>query len=61
MLYGNMVLMVLMLYDNMEQLTKLCVSILALLTWTDYSSEFIIKNIKNPKKIAKYFKMHVLK
>ena len=34
---------VLMLYDNMEQLVKLRVSIFALLTWTDCNSEFISK------------------
>ena len=34
---------VLMLYDNMEQLTKLCVFLSALLTWTDCSIEVIIK------------------
>ena len=34
---------ILMLYDNMEQLAKLHVSIFALLAWTNHSSEFIMK------------------
>ena len=50
---------VLILYDNMEQLTKLLVFIFALLAWTNYGSEFIIKNIKNASKFAKYVKMHL--
>ena len=33
---------VLMLYDNMEKMTKLHVSIFALFAWTNYSSEFTI-------------------
>ena len=42
----------------MEQLTKFCMSIFALLAWTDYSSEFIIKIIKNSSIIAEYFKIN---
>ena len=48
-----------MLYDNMEQLTKLHMSIFDLLAWTNYSSKFIITNIKDASKFAKYFKMHI--
>jgi hypothetical protein len=50
---------VIMLYGNVEQLTKLHVSIFALLAWTNYGSEFIIKNIKNALKFAKYLKFHL--
>ena len=47
-----------MLYGNMEQMAKLNVFIFALLAWTDYSHEFIIKYIKNASKFAKYFKIN---
>ena len=36
---------ILMLYGNMEQLTKLRMSIFALLVWTNRSSEFLFKNL----------------
>ena len=42
----------------MEQLAKLHMSIFALLAWTNYNSEFIIKNIKNALKFAEYLKIH---
>ena len=44
---------------NMKQMTKLSMFIFTLLPWTDYSCEFITKNIKKCLKIVKYFKMYL--
>lgn len=46
---------ILMLYDNMEQLAKFCMSIYTLLAWFDCSSEFIITNIEKCLNIIRVF------
>jgi hypothetical protein len=50
---------VLLLYGDMEQLAKLCISICALLAWSDCSSEYMIRNIQNASKYGEFFWMHL--
>ena len=50
---GSLSLNALMLYDKMKQ--KLSIFIFALLTWTNYSHENIIKKIKKYIKICQIF------
>lgn len=46
---------ILMLYDNMEQMKKLHMSIFDQLVWTNCSKKFVIENIIDASKFSEYF------